>query len=308
MGGLLTMTRETAMESRPSGVTVENVTPEAIRTNMMDDLRPCIGNLARQTPIAYRLFGSTQVRGSGLGESLVEGLDETRVIALAGETQGLDALDENLRRRGRRSEQLHRLGDVILERHGMRVGSLVGAGEFRLHVGRGQFDDFDFRIAELEAQGLGVGVERGLRCAVGREQGERDEGEPGGDGHDRRVSLAEQVRQEGGGQTDRAEEVRGDLGFSVAQGGGRIVQVLRAHDAGVVDDDVEGGELGGELGRERADSGGILDVEDESGYAGIGADDFLKHGRTAARNDDAVAAGVEGLGEGAADTGAASGD
>ena len=58
------------------------------------------------------------------------------------------------------------------------------------------------------------------------------------------------LREQGGGEADGAEEVGGDGGFGV----GEVVlgeEVFGAHDAGVVDDDVEGGVVGGELVRRR---------------------------------------------------------
>ena len=59
---------------------------------------------------------------------------------------------------------------------------------------------------------------------------------------------------------------------------------------------------------EGADGGGILDVEGEGGHAGVGAVVLVERGLAAAGDDDAVAADVESLGEGAADAGAAAGD
>ena len=85
-------------------------------------------------------------------------------------------------------------------------------------------------------------------------------------------------------------------------------KVFGAHDAGVVDDGVEGGEVGDELGGEGADAGGVFDVEHGRRHAGIGGDCFIEHLFAAAGDDDVIAEFVERLGETAADTGAAAGD
>ena len=120
----------------------------------------------------------------------------------------------------------------------------MGARELGPDVGRGELDDLDLGLAELVAQGLGVGVERGLRGAVGREEGHRDVGEAGCNGHDRCVGLPDQVgagRRSGGwarGGWSRWWPRR-------RLGSGRGEEVLRAHDAGVVDDGVESGDASG---------------------------------------------------------------
>src|SRR6185437_10222776 len=80
------------------------------------------------------------------------------------------------------------------------------------------------------------------------------------------------------------------------------------HDAGVVDEDVEGGEVGGDFGGEGFNRGRIFDIEREGSHAGVGGDGLIEHGLTAAGNDDLVALLVEGLGEAAADAGSAAGD
>ena len=60
----------------------------------------------------------------------------------------------------------------------------MGAGEFGLDVGWSEFEDFDVAVAELIAEGLRPGVDGGFCGAVGREWGERKEGQTRGDGHD----------------------------------------------------------------------------------------------------------------------------
>ncbi len=89
---------------------------------------------------------------------------------------------------------------------------------------------------------------------------------------------------------------------------GLVEEVFGTHDAGVVDDDVEGGVVGGELRGDAADVGGVFDVEDRwrtcRGWRRWSRRGLL----AAAGDDDFVAELVEGLCEAAADTGAAAGD
>ncbi len=86
------------------------------------------------------------------------------------------------------------------------------------------------------------------------------------------------------------------------------VEVFGAHDAGVVDDYVEGGVVGGDLLGEGGDVGGVFDVEDGGGHAGVGGGGFVEDGLAAAGDDYFVAEGLEGLCEGAAYAGASAGD
>ena len=85
-------------------------------------------------------------------------------------------------------------------------------------------------------------------------------------------------------------------------------EVFVLHDAGVVDDDVERGEVGGNFCGEGFDRGRIFDVEREGLHAGIGGDRLVEHGLTAACDNDLVALLVEGFSEAAADAGSAAGD
>jgi len=78
-------------------------------------------------------------------------------------------------------------------------------------------------------------------------EGHEDEGEAGGDGHDGGVWLVKEVRQKSGSEADGAEAVGGDDGFGVGGVGGLGEEFFGAHDAGVVDDYVEGGEVGDEF-------------------------------------------------------------
>jgi hypothetical protein len=115
------------------------------------------------------------------------------------------------------------------------------------------------------------------------------------------------VRQQRGGEADRAEEIGGDDGLGVG-GVGLVEEVFGTHDAGVVNDDVEGGEVRGEFLREGADACGVLDVEDCGGNAWVGGGGFVEDLFAASGDDNFVAEFVEGFREPAADAGAAAGD
>ena len=87
-----------------------------------------------------------------------------------------------------------------------------------------------------------------------------------------------------------------------------LKDVFGAHDAGVVDDDVERGVVSGEFCGEGADAGGVFNVEDGGGHAGVGGGGLVEGLLAATGDDDFVAELVEGLCEAAADAGAAAGD
>src|SRR5277367_2885482 len=118
-------------------------------------------------------------------------------------------------------------------------------------------------------------MDGGLGGAIGGSEGQGDEAEAGGNGHDSGVWLFPEVRQQRGGEADRAEEIGGDDGLGVG-GVGLVEEVFGTHDAGVVNDDVEGGEVRGEFLREGADAGGVLDVEDCGGNAWVGGGGFVE--------------------------------
>jgi hypothetical protein len=240
---------------------------------------------------------------------VIELLEEGVVFFCAvggGEAEGLDAFDEDFGGVGLGFDDLDGFGDVVLERHGARVGSLAGH-KFGLDVRRGEFDDFDVSGFELIADGFAPTVNGGLGGAVGGGDGHGDEGETGGDGHDGGMGLLEEVREQRGGEADGAEKIGGDDGLGV--GGVRgLEEVFGAHDAGVMDDDVERREVGGELLGEGADAGGVFDVQGGGGHAWVGGYGLVEDLLAATGDDDFVAELVEGLGEAAADAGAAAGD
>ena len=121
------------------------------------------------------------------------------------------------------------------------------------------------------------------------------------------MGLLVEVRKQSRGEADGAEEVGGDDGLGVG-GVGFVEEVFGAHDAGVVDDDVEGGEVRGEFLRDGADAGCVLDVEGYGSHAWVSGDGFVEDLFAASGDDDFVAEFVEGFSESAADAGAAAGD
>ncbi len=104
------------------------------------------------------------------------------------------------------------------------------------------------------------------------------------------------------------EQVGGDGGLGVGGGVVRRGKDFGPHDARIVDDGVEGREIGDKLRGEGFDALGVLDVEDGGGHAGVGGDGLIEHGLAPAGDDDFVAESVERLGEGAADARTAAGD
>ena len=132
-------------------------------------------------------------------------------------------------------------------------------------------------------------MDGGLGCVVGGGYGHGDEGEAGGDGHDGGVGLLEEVRQQRGGEADGTEEIGGDGGLGVADFSGLGEEVFGAHDACVVNDDVEGGEVGGEFLGEGTDADRVFDVEDCGGHGGVGGDGIVEDLFAAAGDDDFVA-------------------
>jgi hypothetical protein len=199
------------------------------------------------------------VRGQ---HSVVELLEEGVVFFLTvggGEAEGLDALDEDFGGVGLGFDDVDDLFEIVLERHSAWVGGLLAAHQLGLDVGRGEFYDLDVGGFELVAEGFAPRVDGGLGGAVGWGEGQRDEAEAGGDGHDGSVGLLVELREQGGGKADRAQEVGGDDGFGV-RCVGLVEEIFGAHDAGVVDDDVEGREVSDEFLCEGADAGGVFDV------------------------------------------------
>jgi len=74
----------------------------------------------------------------------------------------LALLDTDLPRLGLGLHDLHRLGDEVLEWHGAGIDGLRGASQLRLHVGRDDLKNIHLGFAQLPAQRLGIGMQRGL--------------------------------------------------------------------------------------------------------------------------------------------------
>ena len=198
--------------------------------------------------------------------------------------------------------------EEFLEGHGAGVGGLGTAHELGLDVRRDDFEDLNVGGFELVAEGLAPGVDGGLGGVVGRGDGHGDEGQAGGDGEDGGVGLLLKLWEQGRGKADGAEEVGGDDGLGVGEVFWLSQEVFGAHDAGVVDDGVEGGMVDGELRGDLADVGGVFDVEDDGGHTGVGGGGVVEDLLAAAGDDDFVSELVEGFCEAAADSGAAAGD
>lgn len=95
---------------------------------------------------------------------------------------------------------------------------------------------------------------------------------------------------------DRSDEIgrdRIDQQFVVDPAGRLIWQ----HDAGVVDEHVEVGMFGDQLGRRSVNARVVGDVELDSRHAGIGGDDLIEVGSPAPRDDHLVATLVERFGK-----------
>jgi hypothetical protein len=116
------------------------------------------------------------------------------------------------------------------------------------------------------------------------------------------------MRQHGRGETDGAKKIGCDSGFSISQVGLLLEKLFAAHDACVVDEDIERGEFGDSLRGECAKRDGIAHVDNEGLHAGVGGDDFVEGLAPAAGNDNLVAESVKRFGESAAKTGAAASD
>ena len=209
------------------------------------------------------------------------------LAVLFGETKRFDAFDQDFGCVGLGPHEFDRLGQVVFERHGARVGSLPAAHEFGLDVWWDQFEDFHVGGLELVTQGLAVGVDGSFGGVVGGCHRHGDKSKAGRDGNDSGVRLLQELRQQGRCKAHGAEEIGGDDGLSV----GEVSlgeEVFGAHDAGVVDHDVEGGEVGDELCGKGANAGGVFDVEDCGGHAWIGGGGFVQDLLTAAGDDDFI--------------------
>ena len=120
------------------------------------------------------------------------------------------------------------------------------------------------------------------------------------------MRLLDEQRKQSGVQTHRSEQVGSDDGFRISEI--RRLEVFGAHDAGIVDDDVERWILGRQPRRQGLDAADVIDVELQRPHAGILRHDAFELRPAAAGDDDLVAERVKRFGQPAADAGAAAGD
>ena len=95
--------------------------------------------------------------------------------------------------------------------------------------------------------------------------------------------------EEACGQPNRPDQVGADDGLGVGEIDGVRGEVLGAHDAGVVDEDVERWVSPRRSLGEGLDGDGVFDVERERLHAGVGFRRLVEHGLAAAGDDDLVA-------------------
>jgi hypothetical protein len=79
-------------------------------------------------------------------------------------------------------------------------------------------------------------------------------------------------------------------------------EVFGPRDSGIVDENIELRVLSPDAGRKGVDFPGVFDVESHATHAGVGSGDLVEETLTAAGDDDLIAAPMESLSEGAADT------
>lgn len=200
------------------------------------------------------------------------------------EPQGFDVFDTDFVRSRLLLEDLHDLCEKLPERHGPRiVGAIHQVG---LHVGRDQFEDFDRGGAKLISEGKRVRVDGGLGGAIRGRERKRQKCQAGGDVENRRARLLFEVWQERRREADGAKKVGGDNGFGIGKIGLLSEQVFRAHDAGIVDEDIQRGKLGDGLSGKVTDSSRILDIEQERLHAGVGGGGLVERVLPPAGNDD----------------------
>ena len=118
-------------------------------------------------------------------------------------------------------------------------------------------------------------MDGGFGGVVGGRDRHGDEGEARGDCDDGCVGLFLQVREQGGGETDGAEEIGGDHRFGVGGIWG-FGEVFGTHDTGIVNDDVESGVISDELCGEGANAGDVFYVERCRGHAGVGSNSLVE--------------------------------
>ena len=114
------------------------------------------------------------------------------------------------------------------------------------------------------------------------------------------------MRQKRGRQSDGTEQIGCDRRFCGLDLG--FSRIFRAHDAGIIEDDVERWKIGRDLFGKGRDCVRVGDVEFHRVDAGIGCDHILQFGLVAAGDDHVVAFGEESFGERAAYAAVSAGD
>jgi hypothetical protein len=228
------------------------------RARSKDGLGPLYGTQLRQDESQCNGPGARFAGRSGCPEeTLVHGaiqvIEELVVGSLTfflGETERFDALDENFFGVGLGFEDLHDFSNEVGEGHSAGIPVLLLAHQLSLDVRRNELEDLDAGVTELIAEGLRPGMDSGFGGAVGGRHSERQKGQARADGHNGGVRLLLEVGKQGGGEVEGREEIDFDDGVDGLGVVRTVGKVLGLHDAGVIDEDVERGELAGDVGCE----------------------------------------------------------
>src|ERR1700722_15618115 len=107
----------------------------------------------------------------------------------------------------------HHFGNVIRERHSVRVGRLLRPTKFSLHVRRDKFEYLHGSFLQLKSQRLQPGVQKSLRSAVRSIRRERNKSQPRGSSNYSPARLLFKTREERHSQPKHAHNVRLDNGL-----------------------------------------------------------------------------------------------
>ena len=129
----------------------------------------------------------------------------------------------------------------------------------------------------------------------------------GGDVDDRRILLPLEMIDERIDQPDRPEQIGGDRRLGIVEPAGGIDRLI-AHDACVVDQNVEPGEIGDQPPGESGDASRIVRIEGDRVHVGPPRDRAVQRLLAASGDDDGIAQIVEALGDRLADARSAAGD
>src|SRR5271156_753382 len=99
------------------------------------------------------------------------------ILVHSGPAECFDALDQDFTAgQVLVVEELHHFGNIVRQRHSMRVGRLMGPTEFSLYIRRDKFEDLHGRFPELKSERLHPGVKKSLSGAVRGKRGEGNKG------------------------------------------------------------------------------------------------------------------------------------